>query len=212
MSDQLHDRALWQRVEELPDPLPWRNAPNQTSFRSYSHDAKLEIEEDRLRIAVHSARRFVTAFGSFFIPAFSLIAWFAIPDVPTRLLFSIGGFIVGIFMFALIYGMLAHHENLGDYLVIDRAAETITLPQSKVEFALDQVYAFQWISGRTESIPEEETDLNLLVADEDGLLRYHILGSPQRAMIEEVVRFSGIKLQEISPTTGVYRDADSATV
>lgn len=166
------------------------------------------MEGDRLRLTVVSARRFVLVFGILFVPTFVAIAWLAIPDLPTRLFFTIFGAIVGVGIHAFIYGLLAYHESLGDYLVVDLDQQTLELPRAKVTFPLDQVFGFQLISGRSKASADIETDLNLLVAGNETLLRYHILGSPMRKMVEQLASCTGLRLDEINLGSGGFRDAD----
>src|SRR5262249_29405789 len=128
-----------------------------------------------------------------------------------RFLFTIGGPVVGAITFGIIYGLLSYHEGLGDYLVIDRAAEVINLPRLKKEFSFAQIVGFQWIRGRTRHYVEVDVDLNLLVSEPGGVVRYHVMGNPSRRMFEQVLCFSGLSLEEIDLGWRGYRDTDKAT-
>jgi len=172
-------------------------------------DAVLSIEADNLRLAVRSARRFIAVFGAVFIPAFGLVAWFTIDEPGRRLLFSVGGVVIGLLTFGLIYALFWHHDNLGDYLLIDRKARMLRLPRLGAEFPLDQVFGLQTIRGRSRSSAEVETDLNLLVAEGNELVRYHICGSPPAGLAEQIANFSGLTVQVIDLGMQGKRDADS---
>jgi hypothetical protein len=93
--------------------------------------------------------------------------------------------------------MLKVHENLGDYLVINRVLKLVELPRLKVAISSERVSCFQWMRGRS-SIEEVAicTKLYLLVWQSNSLIRYHILDQPNRKIIEEVVAFSQIPLEE----------------
>jgi hypothetical protein len=212
IDQQLGD--LWRRVEPSSVELPfWRNTPSVSGFRSYSGgDALLQIDGDTLRLGIRWPRRFVVVFACLFLPTFAAIAWFMIPENGPRLFFTIGGPIAGAITFALIYALGDYHERLGEYLVIDRATKTIRLPRVKKEFPFSEV-AFQWIRGRTrQSLDfEVEVDLNLLVSESGEVLRYHVMGNPPRRVIEQVICFSGLPLEEIDLGWRGDRDAERNT-
>lgn len=191
------------------DPPAWRNAPDPVGFRSYGGcDAVLRIEGEQLRLEVRSAKKFVVAFGVLFIPAFALTAWFAIPDWNTKVFFAVGGAAVGLFTFGLVYWLMDYHERLGDYLVIDRQTHIVLLPRCKARFPLDQVFGLQMIRGRSQASADVETDLNLLVAEGQELVRYHVLGSPTRGLVEQVAEFAGFRVEEVDLGWNGYRDQD----
>lgn len=200
---------LWRRVDLPRDERPtWRNTPSITGFRSYTNDAVLRVSGDVLRLDVARwLRRFVVVFAALFLPTFGAIAWFTIPRPPDRFLFAIGGPIIGAVVFAIMFGICTYHGGLGAYLIIDRAAKTIHLPRLKKEFSFSHV-AFQWIRGRTKSNPDVEVDLNLLVSESGDVFRYHVMGSPSRRIIEQVVCFSGLPLEEIDLGRRGNRDVD----
>jgi hypothetical protein len=187
----------------------WRNAPDPIGFRSYSGpDSRLHIDGDELRLEVRSAKNFVLVFGTLFLPAFALVAWYMIPDRGAQRLFAIGGTAVGLLTFGLIYFLLDYHQRLGDYLVVDRKAQSVRLPRSQKQFPLDQVFCLQIIRGRSKSSAEVETDLNLLVAEGNQLTRYHILGSPSRQQVDHVSQFAGLPVEVIDLGWKGLRDAD----
>ena len=194
----------------------WRNAPGfQTGMRVYGGDERLHIEGDVLRLSVQRATRFVLWFGALFIPAFTAIGWIFVDDPTFRVIFGLLGPFAGIFTFGLIYALLRHHEQLGDYIVIDRGAGIVRLPRLKVEVPLAQVLHFQLIRGRSKSNNDVDTDLNLLVRHaDDGAggeplpLRYHIMGQPRRRTLEQLAAFTGLTVEELDLGWRGYRDAD----
>ncbi len=54
-----------------------------------------------------------------------------------------------------------------------------------------------------------DIDLNLLVTSGGGeTVRYHVMGSPDRRVIERVIHFAGIPLDALDLPRRGYRDAD----
>ena len=203
--------GLWRRVDGYGAARPaWRDAANAPPFRSYGGgDARLGVDGDVLRLALRGVgSKGVLVFACVFVPAFTAAAWLLIPDPKVRVIFGVLGPFAGLCTFALIYALLRWHESLGDYLVVDRAARVVRLPRLKAEFPFAQVVAFQWIRGRSRHDGDVHTDLNLLVAEPAGLTRYHVMGDPRRRQIEQVVRFSGIPVDESNLGWRGYRDAD----
>ncbi len=190
----------------------WRDSPSITGFRSYSGgDAVLRTEGDVLKMSVRSFRPFLVVFACLFLPAFAVAAWFMISEPGLRLALTIGGPIVGAITFAMVYALLSYHEGLGKYLIIDRAAKIVSLPRLKKEFSFAQVVGFQWIRGRTRQYADVEVDLNLLVSEFGEVVRYHVMGNPSRRMVEQVLCFSGLSLEEIDLGWRGDRDTDKAT-
>ena len=205
---------LWQRVDAAGLGRPtWRNSPGLADFRSYgSGGATLHIDGMVLRVSVRSIRKGLAIFACFFLPVFAAASWLMISEPTMRVAFTVAGPIVGMFGFAMIYGLERYHERLGDYLVIDQAAETVSLPREKKEFTYAQIISFQWIRGGTRYDWGAEVDLNLLVSEAGEVVRYHVLGNPSRRMIEHVLRFSGLSLQEIRLPWRGCRDFDKESV
>jgi hypothetical protein len=56
-----------------------------------------------------------------------------------------------------------------------------------------------------------EVDLNLLVSESGEVLRYHVMGNPPRRVIEQVICFSGLPLEEIDLGWRGDRDAERNT-
>ena len=197
--------------EGVPKPY-WRNAPHDPMIRDYSYNAAiLRMDGDVMRLTVPRAPwTFLIGFACLFLPSFVFVAWYFIPEPTIRLFFMIAGPLAAVFAFALIYWMQSYHEGLGDFLVIDRASRTMELPRSKERFPFAQVVCFQWIRGRTQLNMDTEVDLNLLVRDSGEIIRYHVMGNPSRRLVEQVISFSGIAIEEIDLGGRGHRDADIA--
>lgn len=210
MSTELPSSGSDPRSGSVTPPQPyWRNSPNDPDIRNYSfNDAQLEVDGDELRVLVRRAPwKFLIGFACLFIPAFSFAAWYFIPD-PIRWPFVIMGPVVGCFTFGMLFWLLSHHEGLGDFLVIDRAARTVVLPRSKKQFPFDQVVRLQRIRGRTKHDVECDVDLNLLVTESGEVIRHFVTGNTGRRLVDQVVAFSGFGLEEIDLGRRGYRDAD----
>jgi hypothetical protein len=160
-------------------------------------------------VSVREQRAFLVVFACLFIPAIAAVAWLMISDPLHRLLAGIGGPIVGTLTFTLIYALMSFHKRLGDYLVIDRAARTVGLPRLKKSFSFSDVVGFQWIRGCSKH--DIEVDLNLLASESGEVVRYHVMGRPSRQLVEQVLCFSGIPLDEIDLGWRGSRDADRDT-
>lgn len=200
--------TLWQCVSSGDRPL-WVNAPDPIGFRSYGgSDAMMRIEAERLRLSVRSAKWFVVVFGCIFLPCFEVAVWFGVPNWNSKVFFLFLGPIAGGMAFGLIYGLLSFHERLGDYLIIDLATRSLHLPRCKVQFPLDQIFALQMITGRSSNSSDVQTDLNILVATDDGLVRFHIMGSPSRKQVEQLVEFAGLRVEEVRLGRKGFRDSD----
>ena len=202
---------LWRRLDIYAlEQLTWINSPTFQGFRVYPGETRLVVQGDTLRLAVtKGAKWFVVGFGSLFTPTFAVVTWLMIPH-PERVLFSIGGTIVGILTFGFIYSMLSYHESLGDYLVVDCANKSITLPRLKKEFPLEGA-RLQWITGRTRTDSENHTDLNLIVKESSGDVRYHVMGGPRRKIIEQLVGLAELPIDEVILARNLSRDADACS-
>lgn len=198
-----------------PPPPWWRNSPSVTGDRSYGGgDDVLRIDGEVLRVTVRPRSKGVAVFACVFVPTFTAVACYVIPETPIRVAAGFLAPFAGIFTFGIIYAVMRHHEGLGDYLVIDRAAGVVGLPRLKAEFPLARVVGLQLIRGRSKGWNRNElhTDFNLLVDEEPGgLTRYHVMGAPGRRTVEQVVAFSGLPLADIDLGWRGYRDADSDT-
>lgn len=179
----------------------WINAADGNQLRSYgTRDAKLEIGNDTLQVTIQrGTSRFVLVFAVMFLPIFGALIFYFVPNQQERIAFVCLSIFCGLATFTVIYALMRYHENLGDYLEVNRSLKTIRLPRQNLEFPFSQVVGFQWICGPTKNDGTiNNVDLNLLIRESDVTMRYHIMGNPPRKMVEEIVRFSGIGLDEIN--------------
>ena len=211
MSAQAHERRTNGAVHG-PAAHAYLNSPSITGDRFYGgNDARLVVEGDVLRVRVRAPHRGLAVFACVFLPAYTAVAWLAIPDPAWRIVFGGIGPVVGASVFGFMYTLFKRHEAMGDYLVVDRSAGVIWLPRLKREFPRATVIGFQQIRGRSRTSRETETDLNLLVREETGVIRrYHVMGSPSRAVSDAIVAFSGLPLQKTEVPRNGFRDADVA--
>ncbi len=203
--------ALWRNADAASfGPPEWRNSRLNGSFRSYSGgDARLEIEGDVLRLAIVKSGRYIAWLSLAMLPAFLVFGAFL--PFNERILFGVLFSVTYPAGYVFCQVIVRHNEELGDYIVVDRAAKRVELPRLKTSFPLGQVQGFQWIRGRSVSDYEVDTDLNLIVLEPEGLVRYFVIGSPSRSIFEEIVLFSGIPLVEMHLDRPSCRDADCDT-
>ncbi|MDB5388380.1 MAG: hypothetical protein JWM11_4026 [Planctomycetaceae bacterium] len=193
-------------------PLPnWVNAPNLPGFMSYSGgDCRVSQTENRIEwlVDVRWPKWFIPRFAAVFIPAMTLLAWFFGP-FPINIAFACLAPISGGSAFALIYWLLLRHEQAGNYLVLDRHEQTVTLPRQKRTFGFLEITNFQWINGRGKHGSDSNVDFHLLARDASGVVyRYHIMGSPVRTKVKDLADFCGIPVHEYQLGSGRSRDAD----
>ena len=135
------------------------------------------------------------AFGLSVILLLVVVVMPFLPDNQTRGFIAFVCLLAGGSGIALMYALLRAHEKLGDYLEIDRTQGTIHLPRQGRKFPLSDVVGFQWTIGLAES--DYCDDLYLLVEESSNTVRYPIMGSPSREIVEEVASFSGMPVDEI---------------
>ncbi|MEK6263004.1 MAG: hypothetical protein AABP62_30865 [Planctomycetota bacterium] len=160
------------------------------------------------RVDVRWPKWFIPRFAAVFLPVFAVVVWLSTPD-PERIFFVLFGPFSGASAAALIYWLFDRHEKAGNYLCIDRSSRTLTLPRQHKTFGLDDIANFQWIKGREKQRAVGSVDFHLLAKDSSGVLyRYHIMGAPARAMVEQLVEFSGIPVHEYLLGSDRCRDSD----
>lgn len=187
---------LWREAKGPDVPPPdWENAPDDRSNRLSPSYSKVVIEGDRLFVVFNA--RFAKWVN------FGLTSSFAV--LMGTLLFKLGEplfaaffLILGVATCLLLVWRISSHQRKGDYLVIDRHRRTIELPRQSATYSFDSIDRFQWAhapgwSSRRNNKP----NLNLIVQTNTGtLIRYHILGWPSQRLLEQVVEFSGIPLED----------------
>ncbi len=185
---------LW-RTSIGPDiPAPdWVNVQERLRMKPLTTYAKVTVEDDRLRVIFND--RLFKLINIGLTPFVSLLIAF--------LGFKSGSNFIGIFMLILgtattllLFWTSRHLQQRGDYLVIDRKAKTIALPQQCVLLPFSDIDRFQsmWAIHYQRTLRQE---LYLLARDKAGsLLRYPVMSALSRKQMRLLVEFSGISMEE----------------
>ena len=219
---KIYDRASFHRspidsvsVNVTSDYIPewppnWTNAPDN-GFRSHSSpDSVLVQTDDVLRCAVSTAATtFVSVFSPIFMVFFWIVCWYGIVEPRERIAFMTFGTFCGISTFGIIYAIMRHHRNRGDYVVVDHSNRRVILPRHNRTFCLDDIQCLQMLTGRDKNDEVvNNSDLNLLV-DEDGVIvRYHLMGNPLKEHARIISQAMNTKLYEQNVPPGWFRSSD----
>jgi hypothetical protein len=191
-------------------PPNWSNAPGD-DLRSYSSTDSVLIQTgDVTKCAVSSsATTFVIIFSPIFMVFFWIVCWFGIVDHRERIAFMTFGTFCGIATFGLIYALMKHHRGRGDYVVVDHLNQRVDLPRHNRIFSFESILCLQLVTGRDKNDEVvNNSDLNLLV-DEDGVVvRYHVMGNPNKAHANVISQAMNTRLIEQSVPSGWYRSSD----
>lgn len=201
---------MWQKVKKQNYSIDYVDRMMPTS-RCHGHPGRLTFE-DRDAVYEPEARQLTVVmwFAVFFIPLFSLTAYFFIPG-KEKWLFVIAGPTVGTLTFGLIYYLIKYEVDKGPYIRFDAKSNQIALPRLDKRFDKEQV-TLQWITGRLENDNDVATDLNLIVSEEDGLrCRYYVMGSPYRKYVKQFSEHAQIPVVEINMGWRGRRDGDRET-
>lgn len=198
---------MWQKVKKQDYSIDYVDRLMPTS-RHYGHPGRLTFNDgDALYEPEAGQLTGIKWFAVFFIPLFSLIAYFFIPG-KEKWLFVIAGPTVGTLTFGLIYYLIKQEVDKGPYIRFVAESNEIALPRLARVFAKDQV-TLQWITGRLENDNDVATDLNLIVQEEDGLkYRYHVMGGPYRKYVKRFAEHAEIPVVEINMGWTGRRDGD----
>lgn len=198
-------------ADYIPEwPPNWTNAPDD-GWRSYSSPDSVLIQTDEVtRCTVStSATTFVSIFSPIFMVFFWIVCWFGIVDHRERLAFMTFGTFCGIATFGLIYAIMKHHRDRGDYVAVDHSNQRVDLPRYGRAFDFENIRGLQLVTGRDKNDEvSNNSDLNLLV-DEDGVIvRYHLMGNPQKEHPRIISQAMNTKLFEQNVPSGWYRSSD----
>src|SRR6056297_950593 len=198
-------------ADYIPEwPPNWTNAPDDGLRSHSSPDSVLIQTDDIMRCAVSaSATTFVLVFSPIFMVFFWIVCWFGIVDHRERIAFMTFGTFCGIATFGLIYAIMKHHRDRGDYVVVDRSNRRVDLPRYDRTFSLDDIRCLQLVTGRDKNDEVvNNSDLNLLV-DEDGVIvRYHLMGNPLKEHAKRISQAMDTNLYEQNVPSGWYRSSD----
>jgi len=190
-------------------PPEWINARDD-GFRVYfGNDATIQVDGDLLTCKCTRQSTGVVYFFVFFMPCLIASCWFGIEDVRERVAFTFFGMFAGGAAFALIFAMMRSHETRGDYIVADRKEQVATLPRHDRSFDYDQLVALQRLAGKKRySEVCNDVDLNLLVAEGDDVVRYHIMRRPETDCATAIAEHLGVPLVRTYCPTGWYLSSD----
>lgn len=198
-------------AEYIPEwPPNWTNAPDY-GLRSYSSPDSVLVEtEGILRCAVStSATTFVSIFSPIFMVFFWIVCWLGIGDHRDRIAFMTLGTFCGIATFGLIYGIMKHHRDRGDYVVVDLSNRRVDLPRHGRTFSFEDIRCLQLVSGRDKNDEVvNNSDLNLLVAEDGVIVRYHLMGNPLNEHARMIAQAMSTMLFEEHVPSGWYRSSD----
>ena len=177
---------------DIPNP-DWVNVPERLRLKPTTAYAQVTVEDDRLRVGFNARLCMWINLG--LTPSVSICMAF-IGFKSGSEFFGIFILILGIVTTFLLLWTIRHIQKRGDYLIIDRKAQMIELPQQGVLLPFGAIDRFQW----TWAIHYQRTvhqELYLLARDKAGsLLRYPVMSYPSRAQMKQLVEFSGISMEE----------------
>lgn len=192
-------------------PPNWKNASDD-GLRSYSsHDSVLIQADGVTRCAVGTfAAKFTGIFGPTFTLFFLVVCWFAIDEFRERVAFMLLGLFCGTATFGLIYAIMKHHQDQGDYIVVDSVCERVELPRKKRVFNTTDVRCLQLLTGRDRNDEVvNNSDLNLLVDEGGEIIRYHLMANPNKEHAKLIAQAMRTSLIEQIVPPGWYRSSDS---
>lgn len=203
--------AVTEIADFMPEWPPNRINASDDGWRSYSSQDSVLIQTDGVtRCAVSSSSTiFVSVFGPVFTFVFVLVCWFWIDPFRERIAFMTLGLFCGTATFGMIYALMRHHKERGDYIVVDGVHDRIELPRHDRVFDAADVRCLQLLTGRDKNDEViNNSDLNLLVAEGDDIVRYHLIGNPNKEHAKAVATAMHTPLIEQSVPRGWYRSSD----
>lgn len=158
------------------------------AFVSIRRMIRLNPYEHRTTLCCqHCSHNILNNFGPAFILVFLAITWVGIDDFRERATFMTFGTICGTVTFGLIYTLLRLHQQRGDYIVIDDENDRVELPRHGRSFSRNQVNCLQLLTGNDQKAESSnDSDLNLIVSDGPDLVRYHLIGNPNKKQATEL--------------------------
>lgn len=180
-------------------------------MRSHSSPDSVLIQDGSVtRCTVsNSATIFVLLFGPSFTIFFLVVCWFGIDDIRERVAFMTLGLFCGTATFGLIYALMKHHQDRGDYIVVDSAHDRVELPRHQRVFDVVDVQCLQLLTGRDKNDEViNNSDLNLLVDEGGDIVRYHLMGNPNREHARMIAKAMQTTLIEQNVPSGWYRSSD----
>lgn len=202
---------MWQKIAKQEYAIDYVDRLLPTS-RHYGHPGRLTFEGgDAIYEPESRQLTGIKWFGAFFIPLFSLSAYFFIPG-NEKWLFVIAGPTIGTLTFGIIYYIIKKDIDAGPYIHFIEKSNEVALPRLNMSFNKEKV-VLQWITGRLKNNNDIQTDLNLIFQDENGSKnRYYVMGDPYRKYVKQFAEHAGIPVVEIDMGWKGRRDIDRDTV
>ena len=187
---------MWQKAKKQDYTVDYVDKLMPSS-RHYGHPGRLTFENGDATYGP-DARQLtgILWFAAFFIPIFSLTAYFFIPG-NEKWLFVLAGPTVGTLTFGVIYYLIKHEIDAGPYIQFVANSNEIVLPRFEKRFDKERV-TLQWITGRLENDNGNATDLNLIVQEDDVKHRYYVMGGPYRKYVKQFANHARIPVVEIN--------------
>lgn len=195
-------------------PPNWVNVSGE-EMRSYSSPDSILIHDDGiLRCAVsNSASTFVSVFGPMFMVFIVSVCWLGIDDFRERVAFVTLGIFCGGAALGLVFALMKHHENRGDYCIVDSLNRQVRLPRYNREFCFEDIQCLQILTGRDKNDDViNNSDLNLLVDDAGEVIRFHLMGNPNRSHAGAIGQEMETCLVEQHVPSGWYRSSDRQNI
>ena len=202
MSDTVDFKPEW--------PPNWSNAADQV-VRSYSAPDSVLVQQDGLlRCMISNASmKFWAALGPLVTSLFLLGCWFGIEDFTERISFMAFGFLCCLVTVGIVYTLMRVHHAKGDYLVVDLVNGNVELPRHGREFGLAEVKCLQILAGRDGDFDAHNySDLNLFVTEGDDIVRFHLMGNPNKEHAEELSRAMQVPLFDDKVPQGWMRSSE----
>lgn len=147
----------------------------------------LKIAGDRLILPIQrGCLAFVRWFCVLFVLSFLIGSWVLIEKLGIRVLAFIGGGLVTVGAAFVMYEFARRNEQLGDYLIIDLAAQTISLPRQRMTFSMESLVGFEWLP----TSDGEGTEVNLFITENGRLTRYTVGRNIDEYDVNQIARFA----------------------
>ena len=197
---------MWQKTKKQDYTIDYIDTLMPSS-RHYGHPGRLTFENGDAIYGPESGQLAgVKWFAIFFIPLFSLIAYFFIPG-NEKWIFVIAGPTIGTLTFGIIYYLIKQEIDGGPYIQYVAESNQILLPRLGKSFDKEQV-TLQWITGRLGNDNDVATDLNLIVQEDELKRRYYVMGGPYRKYVKQFSEHAGVPVVEINMGWRGRRDTD----
>lgn len=119
------------------------------------------------------------------------------------------GAFCGLATIGLVYALLKHHRDRGDYVVVDLSNRRVDLSRHGRTFSLGDMRCLQLVTGRDKNGEVvNNSDLYLLVNETGVIVRYHLMGNPLKEHARMISQAMNTPFFEQSVPSGWYRSSD----